>query len=296
MKAGKSFKNLVKRFPTAKDAALWQYQAGESYYAAERYEDAIAEYRNVRSINPRHESAPEALYAMATCYNGLALVAEKANDAEAQEEWHQKLYEVNEILVQNYPASPYTADALITLGNRYYNDGAAEGIEKTERIRLYKLAIEKYQQAMDTPGLGAGSKTTAQGYIKDTMVALAADVYIQVTGHFDRAKVAEKSVQKAAIENVIAEYQDIVETYAITKYSDLALVQIGEAYMILADEDDQYWTDALDYFDKLWIKYTEAPPVDAQVAKALRYAQSQVATITSFMESNNIHRRTTGGE
>ena len=296
LKAGKSFKNLVKRFPTAKDAALWQYQAGESYYAAERYEDAIAEYRNVRSINPNHESAPEALYAMATCYNGLALVAEKANDAAAQEEWHQKLYEVNEILVQNYPASPYTADALITLGNRYYNDGAAEGIEKTERIRLYKLAIEKYQQAMDTPGLGAGSKTTAQGYIKDTMVALAADVYIQVTGHFDRAKVAEKSVQKAAIENVIAEYQDIVETYAITKYSDLALVQIGEAYMILADEDDQYWTDALDYFDKLWIKYTEAPPVDAQVAKALRYAQSQVATITSFMESNNIHRRTTGGE
>ena len=65
--------------------------------------------------------------------------------------------------------------------------------------------------------------------------------------------------------------------------------------MILADEEDKYWNDALDYFDKLWVKYTDAPPVDAQVAKALRYAQSQVATITSFMESNNIHRRTTGG-
>ena len=65
--------------------------------------------------------------------------------------------------------------------------------------------------------------------------------------------------------------------------------------MILSDGDDAYLNDALDYFDKLWVKYTSEPPVDAQVAKALRYAQSQVATITAFMESENIHRRTTGG-
>ena len=295
LKAGETFKRLIKRFPSAKDAALWQYQAGESYYAAEQYETAIAEYGKVRSINPKHESAPEALYAMATCYNGLATQAELANDPVAQDGWHSMLYEVNETLVQNYPNSPYTADALINLGNKWFNEGSAQDIDKSERIRLYKLAIDKYQQAIDTPGISDGSKSTAKAYMKDTLAALAADVYIQVTGHFDKAKLADKDVQKAAVESVIAEYQDMVTTYANTKYSDLSLVQIGEAYMILAEQDDAYWNDALDYFDKLWGKYTEEPPVDAQVAKALRYAQSQVATITAFMQSQNIHRRATDG-
>lgn len=295
LKAGVAFKNLVKRFPTAKDSPLWQYQAGESYYAAEQYETAIAEYRKVRTINPKHESAPEALYAMATCYNGLAVIAELANDPVAEDEWHARLYEVNEMLVQNYPSSPYTADALINLGNRYFNDGSAQDLDKVERIRLYKLAIKYYQQAIDTPGISAGSKSTAKAYLKDTLAALAADVYIQVTSNFDRAKFAEKDIQKAAIESVIVEFQDVLKAYANTKYSDLSLVQIGEAYMILADKEDEYWNDALDYFDKLWVKYTDEPPVDAQVAKALRYAQSQVAMITTFMKSNNIHRRATSG-
>ena len=114
------------------------------------------------------------------------------------------------------------------------------------------------------------------------------DVYVRAAGHFNNAKTADKDVQKAAMEGVIAEFRDIVTKYANTKYADLSLVQIGEAYMILADEDDAYWNDALDYFNKLWLKYVDEPPVDAQVAKALRFAQSQVATITSFMESNNI--------
>ena len=295
LKAGEAFRDLVKRYPSAKDAPLWQYQAGESYYAAENFETAIAEYGKVRSINPNHESAPESLYAMATCYDAIAKVAEKANDLVAQEESYAKLYEINEVLAEKYPNSKYTADALINLGNKFFNEGSAQGIDKSERIRLYTVAIEKYQQAIDNPGIGSGSKGTAKAYLKDTLAALAADVYIQVTENFDKAKRAADDVQKAAIEDVIAEFQDIIKTYAGTKYSDLALVQIGEAYMILADEEDQYWNDALDYFDELWVKYTESPPVDAQVAKALRYAQSQVATITAFMESNNIHRRTTGG-
>ena len=295
LKAGKAFTNLVKRYPSAKDAPLWQYQAGESYYAAEKHETAIAQYGKVRSINPNHESAPESLYAMATCYDAIAKVAEKANDLVAQEESYSKLYEINEILAENYPSSKYTADALINLGNKFFNEGSAQGIDKSERIRLYTVAIENYQQAIDTPGISPGSKSTAKAYLKDTQAALAADVYIQVTENFDRAKLAADDVQKAAIEDIIAEFQDIIKIYSGTKYSDLALVQIGEAYMILANEEDIYWNDALDYFDELWVKYTEAPPVDAQVAKALRYAQSQVATITAFMESNNIHRRTTGG-
>lgn len=121
------------------------------------------------------------------------------------------------------------------------------------------------------------------------------DIYDRAKEHFKNAKTSDKDVQKTAVESVISEFRYIVTEYADTKYADLSLVQIGKAYMILADEDDAYLNDALDCFDKLWVKYLDEPPMNAQVAKALRYAQSQVATITSFMESNNIPRRTTGG-
>ncbi len=295
LKAADAFKKLVKRFPSAGDAPLWQYQAGESYFAAENFESAIAEYGKVRSINPKHESAPESLYAMATCYDAIARNAEAANDPVALEQAYSKLYEINEVLADSYPGSKYTADALINLGNRYYNEGASDDVSKEDRIQLYRLAIEKYRQAAATPGISPGSKSTAEGFIKDTLDPLALGVYAQVSDKFLKAKVAEKDIQKAAIDDVISDFKELVKEYPTTRSADLALVQIGEAYMILADEDDQYWNDALDYFDRLWVKYSEAPPVNAQVAKALRYAQSQVAMITSYMESNNIHRRTTGG-
>ena len=141
------FKELVRRFPKAKDAPLWQYQAGESYYAAQKYPEAIAEYGKVRAIDPKHESASESLYAMATCYQFLS--EEAGDDQDAQAQWHSKLYETNEVLIENYPNSPYTADALINLGNKFYNQGSNSDIGNAERIQLYQLAVEKYQQAMD---------------------------------------------------------------------------------------------------------------------------------------------------
>lgn len=122
----------------------------------------------------------------------------------------------------------------------------------------------------------------------------ASVAYVLATEHFDSAKTADKDMQKAAIERVIADFRHILSEHANTKYADLSLVQIGEAYMILADEEDKYLNDALEYFDKLWVKYGDECPEDAQVAKALRIAQSQVAKITIFMESNNILRRQTG--
>jgi len=249
----------------------------------------------VRSIDSQHQSAPESLYAVATCYQFLAEDAEQANDMTAQEDWHSKLYEANQILADNYPSSAYTADALINLGNKYFNGGSSQEIDKEERIRLYQRAIEKYQQAIDSPGISVASKNTARSYLKDTSVSLAADVYIQVTGNLDRAKAADKDLQKAAIESVIVEYQGIVKEFPDTKYADLSLVQIGEGYMVLAEREDKYYNDALDFFDRLWGKYAIEPPVDTQVNRALTYSQSQVATITSYMEANDVHRRTTRG-
>ena len=284
------FTNLVERYRQAKDAPLWQYQAGESHYAYENFEKAIEEYSKVRTLNAKHESVPESLYAIASCCEYLAKNAEAAGNEADKEKWYGKLYEANEVLVQNYPTSPYTADACINLGNKHYNEGLAEGLEKAEVIRLYKLAIDRYNQALGIPGISAESKAQANDFVRLTSAALAADVYIAAHDNLDKAKLAAKNVRNAALEKVIVEFQDIIKTYPNTKYADLAHVQIGEAYIVLADSDNKYYNLAVDSFDRLWGKYGEQDPADPQVAQALDYAQSQINSILNFMQAENIPR------
>lgn len=284
------FTNLVERYRQAKDAPLWQYQAGESHYAYENFEKAIEEYSKVRTLNAKHESVPESLYAIASCCEYLAKNAEAAGNEADKEKWYGKLYEANEVLVQNYPTSPYTADACINLGNKHYNEGLAEGLEKAEVIRLYKLAIDRYNQALSIPGISAESKAQANDFVRLTSAALAADVYIAAHDNLDKAKLAAKNVRNAALEKVIVEFQDIIKTYPNTKYADLAHVQIGEAYIVLADSDNKYYNLAVDSFDRLWGKYGEQDPADPQVAQALDYAQSQINSILNFMQAENIPR------
>ena len=289
------FRDMVRRYPNAKDAAYWQYHVGESYYAAQQFETAIEEYDKVRSVNKNHKSAPESLYAISTCCQLLSEAAEKAGDESEKQRWYNRLFEANETLAAEYPASPYTADALINIGNKYYNAGSEQALEQAERIQLYQLAIENYQKAIDTPGISKDSKGTAQSYLNDTASALAFYEYDQATNMLDEAKLSRGEAQKPAVEAAIAEFNKIIAAYPTTKYADLGLVQIGEAYMVLADSNDVYFNDALDYFNRLWAKYETTPPVDTKVGQALTYAISQITTIQGYMKSQNLEIRDAAG-
>lgn len=290
------FRAMVKRYPNANDAAYWQYHVGESYYASQQFERAIDEYEKVRGVNSEHKSAAESLYAISTCSQLLSEAAEKAGDEEAKQRWYDRLFAANEALAAEYPNSVYTADALINIGNKYYNAGSEADLEQTERIRLYQMAIQHYQRAIDTPGISNDSKVTARGYLTDTASALAYYEYDTVTAQFDAAKVTQNADdKKTAIEAVIAEFDKIIAAYPMTKYADLALVQIGEAYMVLADKDDAYYNNALDYFNRLWAKYETTPPVDTKVNQALTYAISQIQQIQNYMKSQNIQIQDVGG-
>ena len=286
------FMDLAKRFPNAKEAPFWQYQAGEAYFAGQQHLKAVEEYKKVRRINPQHAQAAESLAAISTCY---ALLEKSTEDEAEKEEWLDKVFEVNEILAKNYPTSPFAAEAFLNIGNTYYNQGVLDSTTEEDRIRLYTMAIDQYEKALAVPGINAESKENADLFLRETRRALSADVYIQATTNFDRARVASEEEQRAAVEQAIAGFQDIIKTYPTTKYADLSLVQIGEAYMLLAGENDEYYNDALDSFDALWSKYATVPPSDTQVNKALRYAQTKITEISEYMRSQNIPRRTGGG-
>ncbi|MCZ6675879.1 MAG: tetratricopeptide repeat protein [Candidatus Poribacteria bacterium] len=292
-KAAETFKDMARRFPKAKDAPLWQYQAGESYYAAQMYPKGIDEYEKVRQLNPQHTTAAESLAAISTCYSFLA--EDSKDDPDVEAKWMEKVFQTNEVLAREYPSSPYAAEAFINLGNTYYNQGSDTDIEKDERIRLYQLAVKQYNRAISIPGIVPESKETAELYLRDTEKALSADVYIQATSHLDEAKLKRGDEMTPALQQTIAEFREIIKIYPNSKYGDLAYVQIGEAYMALAGIDDKYFNDALDSFDALWGKYGTVPPSDTQVNRALSYAQKQISDITEYMKSQGIERRAGGG-
>ena len=285
------FRNMVRRYPNAKDAAFWQYHVGESYFASQQFEIAIKEYEKVRQVNKTHNSAPESLYAISTCAQLLSEAAEEAGDAEAQQRWYERLFAANETLAAEYPDSKYTADALINIGNKYFNAGSEEDIEQSERISFYQQAIDNYQKAINTPGIGTDSKSTAQGYLNDTANALAYYEYDVANQKLNQAKLASDEEQKTEIEATIVAFNKIIEMYPTSKYADLGLVQIGEAYMVLANDDDAYFNDALEYFNRLWEKYEVTPPTDPKVSDALRYAQGKFQEILSYMRANNLEIR-----
>ena len=286
------FIDLARRFPNAKETPFWQYQAGEAYFAGQQYLKAIDEYRKVRRINPQHAQAAESLAAISTCY---AWIEKDTEDEAEKEKWLEKVFEVNEVLAKNYSTSPFAAEAFLNIGNTYYNQGVVDSVEEADRIRLYTMAIEQYEKALAVPEINAESKENAELFLRDTKRALSADVYIQATANFDHARVAPEDLQMEAVEQAIAGFKNIIKTYPTTKYADLSLVQIGEAYMMLAGGNDEYYNDALDSFDALWGKYAIVPPSDTQVNKALTYAQTKITEITEYMKSQNIPRRTGGG-
>ena len=285
------FRDMVRRYPNAKDAAYWQYHVGESYFASQQFETAITEYEKVRQVNKDHKSAPESLYAISTCAQLLSEAAMEAGDAEAQQGWYDRIFAANEVLAAEYPNSQYTADALINIGNKYFNSGSEEGVEQEQRISLYQQAIDYYQQAINTPGISAESKGKAQEYLNDTANALAFYEYEQANQMLNSAKLVRGEEQKTQLTSTIEAFNKIIEAYPTSKYADLGFVQIGEAYMVLANDDDAYFNDALEYFNRLWAKYETTPPADPKVNDALRYAQIKVQEILNYMRANNLEIR-----
>lgn len=286
--SAKLFNDLVKRYPSATDAALWQYQAGEAFYTTEQFEKAIVEYDKVRRINRSHEKAPESLYAIATCYQYLSEQAKDAGNAEAEKAYLDKLFETNEILVKEFQDSKFAGEAFINIGNKHYNSALDKQLEATEQNRLFRLAIENYDRAIASPGLSAESKGTAQSFRDETASFLAHGEY----KHADNSlKKAQRAAKTSDIEAAIELFKTIIKDYPKTKYGDLAYGKLGEAYTMLADKEESRFADAYFYFRFLPKKYSTIQPSDPQVRDALEYCNRKATEIFAYMKANNIPER-----
>ena len=61
-------------------------------------------------------------------------------------------------------------------------------------------------------------------------------------------------------------------------------MQVGEAYMVMADTEENYYANAIDTFDSLWKKYADTPATDSQVSNAVKLAQRKIAEIRAYLD------------
>ncbi len=287
-KSAKLFNGLVERYPNAKDAALWQYQAGEAYYTTEQFEKAIAEYDKVRKVNSSHEKAPESLYAIATCYQYLSEAAKEAGNPTAEKGYLDKLFATNKTLVKEYNNSKFAGEAFINIGNKHYNAALDPELQPAEQIDLFRKAIDNYERALAAPGLSSDSKNTAQTFLNETASFLAHNEYKFANTALGQAQRAGK---KADIEDTIKLFKAISENYSNTKYGDLSYGKLGEAYTILANDEENYYADALYYFNVLPKKYATIKPNDPQVEEVINYCIIKASEIKNYMKARNIPER-----
>lgn len=283
--SSKVFNDLVKRFPNAKDAALWQYQSGEAFYTTEQYDKAIIEYDKVRRVNKAHEKSPESLYAIATCYQFLSDTAKEEDDAEAAKAYLDKLFETNEILVKEFKDSKFAGDAFINIGNNHYNSALDPNLDQTEQIRLFRLAIENYERAIASPGLSAESKSKAETFRIDTLSYLAHNEYEHARKSLGAA---QRSGKKSDLEAVIKLFKAVVKDYPDTKYGDLSYGRLGDAYTMLANKEEVYYPDALYYFKFLPNKYATKEATDTQVKDAIEYCIRKRNQVREYMIEEEI--------
>jgi tetratricopeptide (TPR) repeat protein len=288
-KASDIFKDMVQRYPAAPDAARWQYQAGESYFAMGDYRKALTEYEKVLPINPKHESAADSLYAMATCYQ---YIASETTDLRLRGELEQKVFELNEKLANEYPTSEYAADAYVNVANNYYNQ-AVSITDPVKQKELYKRSIELYKKALALPGIKAESKAIASDFLRETEEAFAIQLYSEGNNLIIQSRQMKEGSdeRKQKVSEAITILEGLTKSYPKATSADIAYDVIGDAYVELEQFDK-----ALKAFETLITKYPpNQPPVNNDVAQAWKYAQSRYASIATYLQSLDIHEATTKG-
>jgi len=298
-KAAETFKTLVKRFPNDSDTPQWQYLAGESLFAAQKYQEAIEEYQKVVNLYPQHEKAPEAVYAMSTCWSAIS---SETDDPDRKAEILKTVYDLNEQLANNYPDSKYAAEAFINVGNKYYNQGSDPDIAQEKKMELYRQAIENYEKAIavidqmeEVDSSTQQTKNQALDYLRETKNALSIDIYIKGLDQLNAANDLTGRDKEDKLKEAIDTFKSLTKDFPDTPSGELAYVNIGKAYTILASEfDEAYYRDALQSYGYLWNKYASIVPEDNQVAQAVKHAQQQVQKISAYIESKKIHREASG--
>jgi len=290
-KAAQYFLRFAKEFPSNKDAATAQYQAGEAYFtvgggytvdkqkakAADAYRKAVAAYRGVVDRFPKSEYATDSLYGVAS---SQAYISDLLSDPREMDNMNNTYKE----LADKYPKSKYAAVAFEAVGNSYYNQASAPGLSEKQRADSFKQALKYYKQGLQAPEIEAKTKLSLENYIQETEGLLAQGPY-QSALQLVPSEGTSPEVKKQNAPRAITILNEVISTYPNTDIADLSYVQLGLCYEAL-----EQWDNVVNAYGRLLKKYTDSKgnpvmPYSDNVVSAVEFARSRRNQIMAFQAS-----------
>jgi len=290
-KAAQYFLRFAKEFKSNKDAPSAQFSAGDAYFtvgggyqvdkqktkSADAYRKAIAAYRGLVDGFPGNEHVPEALYDIASSY---AYISDLLSDPREMNNMHSTYKE----LADKFPRSKYAAVAFEAVGNNYYNQATAPGLNDKQETDLFKQALKYYRQGLQSQEIEPKTKQSLENYVKETEEILAQKPY-QTAMKLVPTEGTDPVQKKQNAPRAIPILNEIISTYPSTDIADLSYVQLGLCYEAL-----EQWDNAVNAYGKLLKKYTDSKgnpivPYTDNVVSAVEFAKGRRTQIMAFQAS-----------
>ena len=145
------FQEVVDNYPYSEYAVASELKIADSYFAQERWDEALSYYRDFADLHPEHEKVPYTLYRTALCY-----ARQSGTSNRDQTATREALVALDQLMAR-YPGAAETreaevlwkelrtklAESVLGIGDFYW--AQAE----------YQSAAGRYRQVLDAyPGLG----------------------------------------------------------------------------------------------------------------------------------------------
>jgi outer membrane protein assembly factor BamD len=158
-KAIETFQQIIDNYPYSEYATRAELRIGDAYYDDEKYEEAIAYYRDFAELHPQHEQVPYTLYRAALCHYNQSEAANRDQTAT-----RQSLGYLDKLLAR-YPQAPQAKEA-----EALWRELRSRLAEHEMQIADFYMDREEYQSAADRyravlnryPGLGYDAQALYQ--------------------------------------------------------------------------------------------------------------------------------------
>jgi len=192
------FQSIIDNYPYSEYAVLAELRIADSYFEDEKYEEAIAYYRDFADLHPQHEMVPFTIYRAALCHERRMRGADRD-----QTPTRDALLFLDRLLA-HYPYSEYATEAEVlwrTLRTRLAEHAKRIGDFYMARDE-WESAAERYRTLLNEyPGLGLDADALYRlglCYLRMNRTTEAESIFQAVVQNYQDSDVARDAEQRIA--------------------------------------------------------------------------------------------------
>ena len=208
------------------------------------------------------------------------------------------MMEAYDRLVTSYPNHKRSLDAFLTLANHRFNESLAlndaDPEQRDMKLEMLESALTMYRKVAESDLSEPAQAGRAVTFVKDTEEYIASIRIVPLDEAYSKAG---RNVE--ALAPAMANLETFASGYPDTKQAVIAWTRLGDGNMIIAeaaaaekdtDREIEYYEKSLQFFINVRRRYIDAQgvemtPVDADMERALTYANRKIVDIQRYVRS-----------